>query len=159
MKVEGARQLNMLVNALQIQMALTYGERTPDPDTGEDEGWKLELPICPCIAQKTCLRSTRSIHGMTRTAGILRASGCGKSLMARPDPCRSILKAAASALHRSDTRAVRLSAPITSYIADNAAWQEECSRIKAERGKEAEMLAYQRDQSIRRKRRNSERVT
>lgn len=44
-KVEGARQLHALVNALQIQMALTYGERTPDPDTGEDEGWKLELPM------------------------------------------------------------------------------------------------------------------
>lgn len=45
------------------------------------------------------------------------------------------------------------------YIADNAAWQEERLRIKAEREKEAEMLAYRRDQSIRRKRKNSERVT
>lgn len=43
-KVHGAAAVNLLAEALQIQMALTYGEDALDPDDGTVIGKRLTLP-------------------------------------------------------------------------------------------------------------------
>lgn len=41
---ESAAAANLLIEAIQIQTALTYGESALDPDTGEELGKRLTLP-------------------------------------------------------------------------------------------------------------------
>lgn len=43
--IEGSSEAHKAVDAILAQAALKYGERARDEETGEELGWRLEIPV------------------------------------------------------------------------------------------------------------------